>query len=100
MTTSNSTALPRKRLTAWKLLKQAWHFINEHEVVTRASAIAFSAMMAAVPFLLMLITIFVQLLPDMSPQRTGGGIGALTVEQLEEALRSMFPADAYTVIER
>jgi membrane protein len=98
MNPGNTTLVERERLTAWQLLKQAWHFVNEHEVVTRASAIAFSAMMAAVPFLLMLITVFVQLLPDMSPGKTGGGSAAL-MEQLEIALKSMFPPEAFNVFE-
>lgn len=88
-----------RRLTAFEVIKQAWHFVNEHEVTTRASAIAFSGMMAAVPFLAMLLTICVQLLPNRNAGRSGGGGGALTVENLELALKSIFPDNAYLVIE-
>ncbi len=90
---------PPKRLTAFELLRQTVRFASEHEVVTRASAIAFSGMMATVPFLALLLTVLVQLLPDVTAGPTGGGgIGALSVEQLEGALQSMFPQEAYLVV--
>jgi membrane protein len=94
----NPPPKPPEQLTAGELLRLAWQFVFEHEVITRASAIAFSGMMAAVPFLAMLITIVVQFLPDMGPTNAGGGIGALSLEQLEEALKQMFPEGAYQII--
>lgn len=101
MTPDNSSQEPKPapaRLTAFELLRQTWFFVNEHEVITRASAIAFAGMMAAVPFLAMLLTVLVQLLPDIGAEQTGGGIGALSVQQLDHALKSMFPSDAYLII--
>lgn len=89
---------PRERLTAWELLVQTYRFVNEHEIWTRASAIAFSGMMAAVPFLAMLLTICVHLLPDIRPGQSGDAVNALTVDWLTHFLKSMFPADAYAII--
>lgn len=84
-------------LTVWEVLRQSWNFVNEHEIITRASAIAFSCMMAAVPFLALVVTVVVHLLPNLNPGRTGG-IGALSVTEMEQALQSMFPPGAYGVI--
>ena len=42
-----------------------------NELLTRASAIAFTAMMTAVPFLALVLTLAALLLPD----QTGGGTG-------------------------
>lgn len=99
MDTSKSTE-PPKRLTVFELLRQTVRFVSEHEVITRASAIAFSGMMAAVPFLALLLTVLVQMLPDVTtgPIGAGGGIGALSLEQLDGALQSMFPQEAYLVV--
>ncbi len=99
MNTSNGTE-PPKRLTVFELLRQTARFVSEHEVITRASAIAFSGMMAAVPFLALLLTVLVQMLPEIStgPIGAGGGIGTLSVQQLDGALQSMFPQEAYLVV--
>lgn len=81
-----------------ELLVQMWRFVNEHEIITRASAIAFAGILAAVPFLALLLTVLVQFLPNIGAEQAGGGIGALSVEQLNDALRSLFPPDAYLII--
>jgi membrane protein len=84
-------------LTVREAAVRTWNKINDHEILTRASAISFYAMMACVPFLALLLTVVVQFLPDLSGKRTGAG--NITVEQLERTLRMMFPREAYAVAE-
>ena len=47
------------KLTDWELLTTTWRNIIRHEVLTRTSAIAFSSMMASVPFLILALTVFI-----------------------------------------
>ncbi len=73
------------------------HVLNQHEIFTRASAIAFAAMMAFVPFIALVGTICAYLLPDLShPGATG--IGNVSVADVEAALRTLFPGDSYQFV--
>lgn len=85
------------KLTARELALKTWQHVNDHEIVTRANSIAFCAMMAAVPFLALVITIGVYLLPDLSGSGALG-IGALTPDQLHNALRGMLPEEIYQIV--
>jgi membrane protein len=93
-------ALSLGGLTPGQVVRRTWEKIGENELMTRASAISFYAMLACVPFLALLLTVLVQLLPDLSGV-TGHarGIGNLTVEELRTTLRQLFPAEAYGVAE-
>jgi membrane protein len=87
-------------LSIRELAVRTWTKINENEILTRASAVSFYAMLAFIPFLALVVTWAVQLLPDLSGttgQRVG--VGNLTVEQLRTTLQSLFPKEAYTVVE-
>ncbi len=53
-------------LTVRELAVRTWKKINEHEILTRAAAVAFYAMLALVPFLALILTLTVQLLPDIT----------------------------------
>jgi membrane protein len=88
------------KLTAWELLSTTWRNIIRHEVLTRTSAIAFSSMMASVPFLILALTAFIYLLPELSgaADGVGLGIGNLTPEQVREFLLTLFPPDIANVI--
>src|SRR5262249_33651006 len=72
---------------------------NENEIQTRAAAVSFYAMLALVPFLALILTLTVQLLPDLTGL-TGhkSAIGNLTADKLDLTLRQMFPDEAYQVI--
>jgi membrane protein len=87
-------------LSVRELAHRTWTKINDHEILTRASAVAFYAMLALVPFLALILTLTVQLLPDITG-RSGNtvGVGNLTVDQLSETLRAAFPPEAYKVVE-
>jgi membrane protein len=79
------------------LAKLTWEQVFQHEVMTRASAIAFSSMMAAVPLLVLAGFICVHLLPDLTGSGVRG-IGNLTAEQLHASLRAFFPDMVYQVV--
>lgn len=85
------------KLTAKELFVQVWHNIRQHEVLTRTSAIAFSSMMASVPFLILALTAFVYLLPNLSAAGSLG-IGNLTPEQVQAFLLTVFPPEVAGVI--
>ena len=68
-------------LTFRQLLARTWKKINENEILTRASAVSFYAMLALVPMLALILAILVQFLPDLSRQGgTSTGIGNMTVD--------------------
>ena len=87
-------------LTLREIVVRVWKKIEENEILTRASAIAFYAMLSSVPFLAMLLSALVQLLPDLSGITDRHvGIGNISVEELRTLLRSVFPREAYAVVE-
>lgn len=85
-------------LSWWQMIVRTWDRVNDHELLTRASAIAFSGMLAAIPFLALMLTIGVYLLPDLRDPTGSPGIGNLTVAELEATLRAIFPDQVYQVI--
>jgi membrane protein len=92
-------ALTLGGLSPRELALRTWRAINEHEVFTRASAVAFYAMLAAVPFLGIVLLLIVQLLPDLTRGVGGAGLGDKTVAQLEATLHELFPADVTRIVE-
>jgi membrane protein len=85
-------------LSIRELTVRTWCKMNDHEVLTRAAAIAFYAMLAFIPFLALTVTVLVQLLPDPTGRSGEPGIGALSVSQLNETIRDLFPKEAYEVV--
>jgi len=85
-------------LSVRELAVRTWKKIGENEILTRAAAVAFYAMLALVPFLGLILTLIVQLLPDLTG-RTGNTVGAgnLTVGQLESTLKATLPREAFGV---
>lgn len=75
------------------------HVLCEHGLLTRASAIAFSSMMAFIPFLALVLSACVYLLPDLSGgPNASPGILNLSVEQLEATLHQLVPDEAYLIV--
>ena len=62
-------------LSVTEVLRRTWKAIQQYEIMTRAAAMAFYAMLAVVPFLALVLTLAVQLLPDGScpPGSEGSG---------------------------
>jgi membrane protein len=97
-TESTSSSTPGK-LTLRQFLVRTWKQTGENEILTRASAVSFYAMIALVPLLAVLLTVVVQLLPDLSG--VSGkvvGFGNLTVDQLRASLQQALPAEGYQVV--
>lgn len=69
--------------------KRTWKKIVQNEILTRAAAIAFYAMLALVPFLGLVITLIVQFLPDLTGRNPA--IEDATVRQVEASLSRLFP---------
>jgi membrane protein len=91
-------ALTLGGLTVRELVVRTWRKMNENEIWTRASAISFYAMLAAVPFLGIVLLIVVQLLPDLTGRRGDNQITANAVAQLEATLQQLFPKDVNAII--
>jgi len=93
-------ALSLGGLSVRELAVRTWKKIEDNEIMTRAAAVAFYAMLALVPFLALVLFLTAQLLPDITglTGRTTG-IGNLTTEQFRATLRAFLPAEGYTVFE-
>jgi membrane protein len=91
-------ALSLGGLSARELTVRTWKAVNDHEVMTRAAAVAFYAMLALVPFLALVLTFTAWVLPDITGL-TGRstGIANLTTEQLRATLKSFLPGEGYGV---
>ncbi|WP_435006541.1 YihY/virulence factor BrkB family protein [Tundrisphaera lichenicola] len=94
-------ALSLGGLSLRELLVRTWLRVNENEIQTRAAAMSFYAMLALVPFIGLVLTLSVQLLPDLTG-RLGQerGVGNLTVSQLRSTLESALPNEASKEIEQ
>jgi membrane protein len=85
-------------LTVPELVRRTGKVIVQHEIMTRAAAVSFYAMLAAVPFLALILTFVVQLLPDrLLADGTQGSTNPI-VQAFEQTLRTL-PAEAYQVIQ-
>jgi membrane protein len=89
------SALSLGGLTVRELAVKTWRAMDDHEIQTRAAAVSFYAMLAMVPFIGLVLTLSVQLLPDLtgsSPRAKG--LGSMTVEQLTSTLEKTLPPEA------
>lgn len=84
-------------LSPWQVLGRTWKAINENEVMTRAAAITFYAMLASVPFLALLITLVVQLLPENA--LISQDVHEQTVSQFQETMGQLLPEEAATIVQ-
>lgn len=86
-------------LTLRELAWNTWdHVLTEHAIFKQANSIAYCAMMAFVPFLALLISAFVQFLPDLSGNGQATGFLNVTVDQFEAMLMVIFPNEAYKIV--
>lgn len=77
-------------------LTRTWTEMMENEVMTRAAAIAFYAMLASVPFLSLMITLAVQALPEDA--LVVKDVHRQTVSQLEATMKRVLPAESAQVV--
>ncbi len=84
-------------LTIGGLAMQTWRYIEEHELMTRSYAIAFAAMLAGIPFMMLLFTVCSLLLPDVT-QHDVSAAGYVTAEQFRSILQQFLPDVVYGVV--
>lgn len=92
---TDSLYRPRRRLGVWQFLVQTWRGFVEHDIPTRASAIAFSAMMATVPVIALVVSITVHFLPDLTGRYAEFSVSA---PELENVLRIILPQEAVGIV--
>lgn len=85
-------------LSVAELGARTWRRIQDNELMTRASAIAFYAMLAFVPFLALVITLAAQALPDLTGKTAEAGMGDLTVSRFENLLKTALPPEGYKIV--
>jgi membrane protein len=87
-------------LSLRELVVRTWNKVCENEIQTRAAAVSFYAMLALVPFLGLILSLVIELLPDWKgPSRASVGFANMTVGELRETMKGFFPAEAYRVVE-
>jgi membrane protein len=85
-------------LSVREVAVRTWRRIQDHELMTRAAAISFYAMLAFVPFLALVITVAVQALPDLTGRSGEAGMGDMTVGRFENVLKSSLPDEGYKIV--
>jgi membrane protein len=89
------SALSLGGLTPRELAVKTWWAMDDHEIQTRAAAVSFYAMLAMVPFIGLVLTLAVQLLPDLTGASPKARVlGNLTIEQLTSTLDQTLPPEA------
>jgi membrane protein len=88
-------------LSVRELALRTWTKIYENEIMTRAAAVSFYAMLALVPFLALVLIIIVDLLPDLR-EVSGARVGIfnMTPDDLDRLLQGLLPAEAKGVVEQ
>ena len=82
-------------LSLRELTIRTWRAMDDHEIQTRAAAVAFYAMLAMVPFIGLVLTLAIQLLPDLTgASAKAKGLGNSAVEQLTSTLEKTLPPEA------
>lgn len=101
MLTTLRKYLRDRGISLWQLMFEAlWHVLFEHEIMTRACAIAYSAMFAFVPFLILVTTIAAHMLPSLAdPSGQSLGIANISAQQFIAFLHELFPPEAVAVIQ-
>lgn len=89
--------LLRKQITLAQLSYRAIRFVlNKHEILSRASAIAYSAMLAFIPFITLVITVAAKLLPNL--EAAGGKAPGFSGGDVSRILGTLFPPDVAALI--
>src|SRR3954463_6609960 len=86
-------------LSARRLAVETWKRMEGHDAMIWAAAIAFYALFATVPLLVLFLVATVLRLPDLTGAGVQtAGLGDLTVDQLDATLKSLFPNEAYVLV--
>jgi membrane protein len=82
-----------------EVARQTWRQTVEHELIMRASAVAYYALMAFVPFLGVVVTLAAYFAPDISGvSGASAGRGGMSVDEFRDLLSRFLPEEAYEVI--
>jgi membrane protein len=82
-----------------ELLQRTWSKLVENEILLRASAAAYYALTAFVPFLAVLVALAAHLAPDITGESGArGAIGGMTVDEFRDTLSRFLPDEAYEVV--
>lgn len=81
------------------LVVQIYRRLIKHEVSTRAAALAYYAFAALVPFLALILTLCITLLPDLSAADADGTTAQQAVAAFRESLAETLPGGALPIVE-
>ena len=82
-----------------ELLQRTWSKLVDNEILLRASAAAYYALTAFVPFLAVLVALAAHLAPDITGKSGArGAIGGMTVDEFRATLSRFLPNEAYEVV--
>jgi membrane protein len=94
--------LTERGLTFFQLVLQAINYVlARHEILSRASAIAFCAMLSFIPFITLVLTIGAHLLPTLGTAAHATGIDSsmgISAQEVAAFLQTIFPKDAAALI--
>jgi membrane protein len=86
-------------IPAGEFLRRGWSKLVENEILLRASAAAYYALTAFVPFLAVLMALAAHLAPDITGESGArGAIGGMTVDEFRVTLSRFLPDEAYDVV--
>ncbi|MFO0950706.1 MAG: YihY/virulence factor BrkB family protein [Isosphaeraceae bacterium] len=87
-------------LTPLQLARRTWAQASENQLTVHASAAAYYALTALVPFIGLLVTLAAHLVPDITGGSGETGPGGMTVEEFRLMLSRQLPDEAYQVVAR
>ncbi|MBK7747521.1 MAG: YihY/virulence factor BrkB family protein [Candidatus Obscuribacter sp.] len=94
--------LSERGLTFLQLTLRAFNYVlSRHEILSRASAIAFCAMLAFIPLITLALTVGAHLLPTLGASAIDAGGGSslgVTAQEIAVFLNSILPADAAKLV--
>jgi membrane protein len=91
--------LAEREITFTQLvLRAVGHALTRHEILSRASSIAFCAMMAFIPFITLAITAGAHLLPDLTGHHGNIPYSGVSAQEVATVVQAVFPSDAAALL--
>lgn len=91
--------LLERQITFAQLSYRAIRFVlTKHEILSRASAIAYCAMLAFIPFVALVITVGAHLLPDLGKTTGVVTTSGITPQDVAAVMQKVFPPDVASLI--
>ena len=87
-------------LTIGELVSRTWRKFTEHDIATKAAAVAFYSMIAMVPLLAVVLTAFTHLTSHLGEWATRQAAGrSAALDLFSEAIGKLMPVSAYEIVE-